>query len=68
LTRHSSQPNWDLIRVEVSEPLIELRDRVAEELLRRTDKDALIPLDRDPAPPKYLEQTRRYYERIGSGQ
>ena len=68
LKRHSVEPNWDLIRIEVSEPLVELRDRVAEELLRRTNKDALIPLDRDPAPPKYSEQTRRYYERLGSGE
>jgi hypothetical protein len=68
LKRHSVEPNWELIRVEVSEPLVELRDRVAEELLRRTNKDALIPLDRDPAPPRYSEQTRRYYERLGSGE
>ncbi len=68
LKRHSVEPNWDLIRVEVSQPLVQLRDRVAEELLRRTNKDALIPLDRDPAPPKYSEQTRRYYERLGSGE
>lgn len=68
LKRHSVEPNWDLIRVEVSEPLVELHDRVAEELLRRTNKDALIPLDRDRAPPKYSEQTRRYYERLGSGE
>jgi hypothetical protein len=67
LKRHSKDPNWDLVKVEVSRPLYELRDRVAEELLRRTSKDALLPLDRDPVPPKYTEKTRRYYERLGTG-
>jgi hypothetical protein len=67
LKRHSKIPNWDLIKIDVSRPLYELRDRVAEELLRRTSNDALFPLDRDPVPPKYTEKTRRYYERLGSG-
>jgi hypothetical protein len=66
--RHSTAPSWDVVQAEVSEPLVELRDRVAEELLRRTAKDSLVPLDRDPVPPKYSKQTRRYYERLGSGQ
>lgn len=65
--RHSRPPNWDLVRAEVAEPLAELRDRVAEELLRRTSDEALVPLDRDPIPPQYSEQTRRYYERLGIG-
>ena len=66
--RHSKPPDWDLVRVEVSEPLVELRNRVAEELLRRTNKNAILPLDRDPVPPKYSEKTRRYYEQLGSGE
>jgi len=66
--RHSTPPNWDAVIEKVSRPLAELRDHVAEELLRRTSKDALVPLDRDPVPPKYSEKTRRYYERLGSGQ
>jgi hypothetical protein len=65
--RHSRTPQWDIVRDEVAEPLIELRDRVAEELIRRTAKKAIVPLDRDPVPPKYSETTRRYYERLGTG-
>ena len=65
--RHSALPNWELVRVQVAEPLSELRDRVAEELIRRTSKQAIVPLDRDPVPPKYTEKTRLYYERLGSG-
>jgi hypothetical protein len=66
--RHSKLPDWDLVQVQVAGPLMELRNRVAEELLRRTSKDAALPLDRDPVPPRYSEKTRLYYERLGSGQ
>lgn len=65
--RHSAAPNWKLVRVQVAEPLVELSDRVSEELLRRTSKQAIVPLDRDPVPPRYSEKTRRYYEHLGSG-
>ena len=68
LKRHSKPPDWDLVRAGVFEPLVELRDRIAEELLRRANKDAIMPLDRDPVPPKYSEKIRRYYERLGTGQ
>jgi hypothetical protein len=67
LKRHSTAPNWDLVRVQVAEPLAELSDRVSEELLRRNSRQAVVPLDRDPVPPKYSEKTRRYYEQLGSG-
>jgi hypothetical protein len=67
LKRHSKPPNWDLVQLEVFEPLVQLRDRVAEELLKHTSEDALVPIDRDPVPPKYAEDVRRYYERLGSG-
>jgi hypothetical protein len=52
----------------VLKPLAELQDRVSEEVLRRTAKDARVPLDRDPVPAEYQDAVRRYYERIGSGQ
>ena len=68
MKRHSKDPNWNLIRVNVAGPLVELSNRVSDELLRRTSKQAIVPLDRDPVPPKYSEKTRRYYERLGSGQ
>jgi hypothetical protein len=48
-------------------PLAELENRVSEEVLKRTSKKALVPLDRDPVPPEYSEKTRKYYERLGSG-
>jgi hypothetical protein len=65
--RHSAPPNWDLVRDQLLNPLNELDNRVAEEVLKRTSKKALVPLDRDPVPPEYSEKTRKYYERLGSG-
>ncbi len=65
--RHSALPNWDLVRDQLLNPLNELENRVAEEVLKRTSKKALVPLDRDPVPPEYSEKTRKYYERLGSG-
>ena len=63
--RHSIEPKWDLVKSRISVPLAQLRDRVSEELARRDSKDALVPIDRDPVPPKYTEQVRRYYEELG---
>jgi hypothetical protein len=65
--RHSREPNWELVQVQLAGPLVELRDRVAIELLRRTARQAIVPLDRDPVPPRFQERTRRYYEQLGSG-
>jgi hypothetical protein len=63
--RHSLPPQWDAVRAQVSAPLAELRDRVAEELARRESKENLVPIDRDPVPQKYAERVRRYYEDLG---
>jgi hypothetical protein len=65
--RHSAEPQWDLVQEHVLGPLIELRERVSDELLRRNARQAVVPLDRDPVPPKYSEKTRLYYERLGTG-
>jgi hypothetical protein len=67
LVRHSQEPNWDFVRLSIAQPLVELRDRIAEELQKKSSAKALVPLDRDPVPAPYVEQVRRYYERIGSG-
>ena len=63
--RHSEQPKWDIVKVQIGKPLAELRDRVAEELARRESKEALVPIDRDPVPTKYSDRVRRYYEELG---
>jgi len=59
------KPDWAVVRTQISGPLVEVRTRVIEELARRESKDALVPIDRDPVPPKYSELVRRYYEKLG---
>ncbi|QOV88291.1 DUF4175 family protein [Humisphaera borealis] len=65
--RHSKEPNWDLVRNEIGLPLAELRKAITEELLRRQGGEALVPIDREPVPPEFAEQVRKYYERLGAG-
>ena len=65
--RHSLAPKWDLVQSQISTPLAQLRDRVADELARREKTDSLVPIDRDPVPAKFSELVRRYYEKLGQG-
>jgi hypothetical protein len=67
VNRHSEKPNWDIVRDTIGQPLVELRNQVSQELLRRQSDEALVPIDREPVPPQYAEQVRKYYERLGSG-
>jgi hypothetical protein len=67
MNRHTLTPNWDMVRDTIGQPLVELRNQVSEELIRRQSQDALVPIDREPVPPQYAEQVRKYYERLGSG-
>jgi hypothetical protein len=66
--RHSKEPDWTKLQDLVSDPLVELSRRIDEEIRRLESPDALVPIDRDPVPPAYAEQVRRYYERLGSGE
>jgi hypothetical protein len=69
LIRHSKNPQWDLGEKMIAEPLRELQRDVQEEFMRRSaEKNALVPIDRDPVPNEYSGAVREYYERIGSGQ
>jgi hypothetical protein len=65
--RHSKVPDWTKMKGLVAEPIAELRDRIAEEVRRREAPDSLVPIDRDPVPPRFAEGLRRYFERLGSG-
>ncbi|MDR3401304.1 MAG: hypothetical protein P4L99_02305 [Chthoniobacter sp.] len=63
--RNGAEPKWDMVKSKIGKPLAELHDRLTEELARRESKESLVPLDRDPVPPKYAERVRRYYEELG---
>lgn len=63
--RDLKKPDWAVVRLQVLQPLLEVRQRLGEELARRGSKDALVPIDRDPVPGRYSESVRRYYEELG---
>jgi hypothetical protein len=63
--RDQKKPDWAVVRLQVMKPLLEVRDRVADELARRDSNDALVPIDRDPVPTRYSDLVRRYYEELG---
>lgn len=65
--RNDLPPQADQVRMQVVQPLAELRDRVLEELAKREAGNPLAPLDRDPVPHRYREQVRRYYTELGAG-
>jgi len=65
--RHAKEPDWAELKLGAVDPIRELRDRIAEEVRRREEPDSLVPIDRDPVPPRFAEGVRRYYERLGSG-
>ena len=64
--RHSKAPQPSLVKSDLSKPLLEIRDRVVEELARREKSDPLVPIDRDPVPGKFSDLVRRYYEKLGT--
>ena len=61
------KPDWAVVKSQVYNPLVEVRDRIAEELARRESPENLAPLDRDPVPTRYSDLVRRYYEELGKG-
>ncbi|HMJ88185.1 MAG TPA: hypothetical protein VK530_00130, partial [Candidatus Acidoferrum sp.] len=66
--RHGKEPQWDLLHLQVLGPLLEVRDRINDELSRRDSNESLAPIDRDPVPGKYGDLVRRYYETLGGSQ
>jgi hypothetical protein len=65
--RHTQTPDWDLVRSSVQQPMIELQQRLSEEISKRESPDSLVPVDRDPVPTRYRDLVRSYYERLGTG-
>ena len=65
--RLNKPPQWDMVQKDILKPLVEIRDRLADELSRRESSDSLAPIDRDPVPTRYSDVVRRYYENLGTG-
>lgn len=63
--RHGKEPQWDLVRSQIMDPLTELRHRVTERLAQLQSDEALVPIDRDPVPDRFAEVVRSYFENLG---
>lgn len=66
--RNDAPPQVDHLAMRIIEPLVELRDRVAEELAKREAGNNTVPVDRDPVPPAFRDLVRRYYKELGGGE
>jgi hypothetical protein len=65
--RHSKEPQWPLVERLITQPMDQLRGRIAQELLRKTaEKNQIVPLDRDPVPRQFQKALDSYFERLGS--
>jgi hypothetical protein len=65
--RNDAPPQVNHLQMRILNPLVELRDRVAEELAKRDTKNPMVPVDRDPVPPAFRELVKRYYQELGNG-
>ncbi len=66
--RHSKLPEWPLVQRLIAEPMDQLRNKISQELLRKSaEKNQIVPLDRDPVPNQFQRQLDRYFENLGSG-
>jgi hypothetical protein len=63
--RHGTEPQWDLVRSQIMQPLTELKEQIEERLAQLQSDEALVPIDRDPVPDRYAELVRRYFENLG---
>jgi len=66
-TRHGKEPQWDLVRQQITNPLTELRKHLSDKLAQLQSDEALVPIDRDPVPGRFAELVRKYYENLGGG-
>ncbi|WP_010582887.1 hypothetical protein [Schlesneria paludicola] len=65
--RHTNNPNWQLVKTSVHQPMLDLQQRLADEIAKRESPDSLVPVDRDPVPTRYRDLVKSYYERLGAG-
>ncbi|UCG58661.1 MAG: hypothetical protein JSU70_03935, partial [Phycisphaerales bacterium] len=63
--RHGKEPQWDLVRQQIMDPLVELREHVSDKLAQLQSDEALVRIDRDPVPDRFSELVRRYFENLG---
>jgi hypothetical protein len=67
LKRSNEAPQVAVLNTRITQPLIELRDRVVEELSKKEAGKNLAPVDRDPVPAEFRDLVKRYYKELGAG-
>jgi len=65
--RNNETPQVSHLNQRITQPLVELRDRVAEELSKKDAGKNLAPVDRDPVPAEFRDLVKRYYKELGAG-
>jgi len=65
--RDNLPPAAATVGKKITDPLIELRQRVSEELAKSNRENPVSPIDRDPVPSEFRDLVRRYYEELGAG-
>lgn len=65
--RDNQPPEAASINQKITEPLIELRQRISEEIAKMNRENPVAPIDRDPVPSEFRDLVRRYYEELGAG-
>ncbi len=63
--RHGTEPQWDLVRSQIMDPLTELRQQVDKKLARLQSNETMAPIDRDPVPDRFADLVRAYFESLG---
>jgi hypothetical protein len=66
-SRDNLPPGAADIEQRITDPLIELRQRVSEEIAKLNRENPIAPVDRDPVPSEFRDLVRRYYEELGAG-
>lgn len=67
LKRSNEAPQVANLNTRITQPLMELRDRVVEELSKKDAGKNLAPVDRDPVPTEFRDLVKRYYQELGAG-
>ncbi|MEC5126717.1 hypothetical protein VSU19_08155 [Verrucomicrobiales bacterium BCK34] len=65
--RDNAAPEAATIQKRITDPLIELRQRITEELAKMNRENPIAPIDRDAVPSEFRDLVRRYYEELGAG-
>ena len=65
--RDNAPPEAAAVEQRITQPLIELRGRISEELAKMNKDNPIAPIDRDPVPSEFRDLVRRYYEELGAG-